>query len=55
MKKMTWVKETPEFPPHISMLSGCAVSINRNKVLFIGGHYTQQPFSSHQWNSDVST
>ena len=55
MKKMTWAKKAPEFPPNISMLSGCAVPINRNKVLFIGGHYTQHQFSNQQWNSDVST
>ena len=55
MKKMTWAKKPPEFPTHISMLSGCAVSINRNKVLFIGGHYTQHQFSTQAWNSDVST
>ena len=55
MKKMTWAKKPPEFPTHISMLSGCAVSINRNKVLFIGGHYTQHQFSAQTWNSDVST
>ena len=55
MKKLTWTKKTPEFPPNISMLSGCAVSVNRKKVLFIGGHYTQHRFSSQTWNSDVST
>ena len=55
MKKLTWAKKSPEFPPNISMLSGCAIPINRNKVLFIGGHYTQHQFSSQHWNSDVST
>ena len=55
MKKMTWVKKTPEFPPTISMLNGCAVPINREKVLFIGGHYTQHQFSNEAWDSDVST
>ena len=55
MKKMTWAKKSPEFPSMISLLSGCAVPINREKVLFIGGHYTQHQFSHTPWNSDVST
>ena len=29
------------------MLSGCAVSINKHEVLFIGGHHTQLFFQSH--------
>ena len=55
MKKMTWAKKTPEFPPNILMLSGCAIPINRNKVLFIGGHYLQHQNNQKTWNIDVST
>ena len=55
MKKMTWAKKTPEFPPNILMLSGCAIPINRNKVLFIGGHYLQHQNNHKTWNIDVST
>ena len=30
-----------KFPTHFSILTGCAVSISKHEVLFIGGHHTK--------------
>ena len=48
-EKFDWSKRAVglKFPSDFSMLSGCAVSINKHEVLFIGGHHTQQFFQSH--------
>ena len=40
MKKLSWVtfKDQPKLPTNFSMISGCGLSLTRQKVLLIGGH-----------------
>ena len=46
MKKLRWVntKNTPKLPTNFSLISGCALSLNRHDILLIGGHHTYQPY-----------
>lgn len=46
MKKLRWVniKYTPKLPSNFSLISGCALSLNRHDILLIGGHHTYQPY-----------
>ena len=45
MKKLRWVniKNTQKLPSNFSLISGCALSLNRHDVLLIGGHHTYKP------------
>ena len=40
MKKLSWVtfKNQPKLPTNFSMISGCGLSVTRQKVILIGGH-----------------
>ena len=40
--KLDWSQKSVElkFPNYIAMVTGCAVTISKYKVLFIGGHHT---------------
>ena len=42
MKKLRWVniKNPPKLPTNFSLISGCALSLNRHDILLIGGHHT---------------
>ena len=37
-----WVASYPKLPNDFSLLSGCSVSINRHKILLIGGHHVKK-------------
>ena len=40
--KLFWSQKSVElkFPSYFAMVTGCAVTISKYKVLFIGGHHT---------------